>query len=184
MTEHQRPHWARILAFLAILICVFQLINFIPKQERANKNPYWRYFYEALPENSVDIVFMGNSHAQCAFIPEIIDGILGTNSINLITPSEAIYQTKYEYLEVLRHQDPAAVVIETTVIYGGVNQPDQKPLQFSFLDSMPFSLRKVQYLLDLYSFDDLIRYYVPFPCAAYRLENTEHTDQQNSQFTR
>ena len=95
MTEHQRPHWARILAFLAILICVFQFINLIPKQERANKNPYWRYFYEELPENSLDIVFMGNSHSQCAFIPEIIDAILGTNSIDLITPSEAIYQTKY-----------------------------------------------------------------------------------------
>ena len=162
MTDHQRPHRARFLAFLAILICVIQLINFIPKQERANQNPYWRYFYEELPENSLDFVFMGNSHAQCAFIPEIIDGILGTNSVNLITPSEAIYQTKYEYLEVLRHQDPIAVVIETTVIYGGVNQPGQKPLQFSFMDSMPFSIRKVRYLLDLYSFSDLIRYMFPF----------------------
>ena len=162
MTEHQRPHWVRFLVFLAILMIIVQLINIIPKHERANKNPYWRYFYEALPENSLDIVFMGNSHAQCAFIPEIIDAILGTKSVNLITPSEAIYQTKYEYLEVLRHQDPAAVVIETTVIYGGVNQPGQKPLQFSFMDSMPLSLRKVQYLLDLYSFGDLIKYMFPF----------------------
>ena len=162
MTEQQRPHWARFFAFLGIVISVLLLINVIPKQERTIKNPYWRYFYEELPENSLDIVFMGNSHAQCAFIPEIIDAILGTNSVNLITPSEAIYQTKYEYLEVLRYQDPAAVVIETTVIYGGVNQPDQKPLQFSFMDSMPFSLRKVGYLLDLYSFKDLIRYMFPF----------------------
>ena len=162
MTEHHRPNWARFLAFLAILICVLQLINIIPKQERANKNPYWHYFYKALPENSVDIVFMGNSHAQCAFIPEIIDAILGTKSVNLITPSEAIFQTKYEYHEVLQYQNPAAVVIETTVIYGGVNQPDQKPLQFSFFDSMPFSLRKVRYLLDMYSFDDLVRYMFPF----------------------
>ena len=162
MTKHHRPHWARFLAFLVILMCVFQLINIIPKQDRTNKNPYWRYFYKVLPENSVDIVFLGNSHAQCAFIPELIDEILGTKSVTLITPSEAIYQTKYEYLEVLQYQDPAAVVIETTVIYGGVNQPDQKPTQFSFIDSMPNSIRKVQYLLDLYSFGDLIRYMFPF----------------------
>lgn len=162
MTKKLRPRWVRFMVFLLILICIFQFINLIPKQERANKNHYWRYFYKALPENSLDIVFMGNSHAQCAFIPEVIDAILGTSSVNLITPSEAIYQTKYEYLEVLRYQDPAIVVMESTVIYGGVNQPGEKPLQFSFLDSMPFSLRKVKYLLDLYSFDDLTKYVFPF----------------------
>ena len=155
-------------------MCLFLLINFISKQERANENPYWRYFYEELPENSLDIVFMGNSHAQSAFIPEIIDAILGTNSIDLITQNSAIYQTKYEYLEVLRYQDPAAVVIATTVIfYGDANQPDEKNMQFSFLDLMPFSLSKVQHMLDMYSFSDLIRYMFPF------LE--QHTDWKTPQ---
>ena len=163
MFDQHRTYLARFLSFFTILVCLFLLINFISKQERANENPYWRYFYEALPENSLDIVFMGNSHAQSAFIPEIIDAILGTNSIDLITQNSSIYQTKYEYMEVLRYQDPAAVVIVTTVIfYGSAGQPDEKNMQFSFLDLMPFSIRKVQHLLDLYSFNDLIRYMFPF----------------------
>ena len=161
MTEHQRPHWARFLMFLAILFCVFQLINFIPKQERADRSQHWRYFYKDLPKNSVDIVFMGNSHAQCTFIPEVIDAILGTKSIDLATPSGSIYQTNFEYKETLRYQNPKAVVIETSAIYWGRARPEKYPELFSFFDSMPLSLRKISYLQELFSIKELFKYYFP-----------------------
>jgi len=168
MNKVRRTYLARFLAFIGILICIFQLLNYIPKQERANHRPFWRYFYQELPENSVDIVFIGNSHSYCTFIPEIMDTLLGTKSVNVGTPSESIYQTKYEYMEILRYQNPEVVVIEANVIYSGVNRPAKGPWLFSFFDPMPFSLRKVQYLIKLFSPGDLIRYLFPF--------TTKHTD--------
>jgi hypothetical protein len=109
----------------------------------------------------VDVVFLGNSHAQCTFIPEIIDHLLGIRSIDLVTPSENIYQTKFEYQEILKYQNPRAVVIESNVIYGGQNQSELEPFQFSFFDSMPFSLQKLNFLFDFFSYENLIKYFFP-----------------------
>lgn len=63
---------------------------------------------------------MGNSHSQTTFIPEIIDDILGTESIHVNSSGESIFQTIYEYREVLRRQDPQMVVIETFALYSGL----------------------------------------------------------------
>lgn len=162
MNDDNKPHWMRFFAFIGILIVSMLLLNILPKQERAVENIYWKYFYEKLPEKTLDIVFLGNSHAQCTFIPEIINKVLGVESFNLITPGESVHLTKYEYREVLRYQNPKAVVIETGVIYSGKNQDKLEPFQYSFFDSMPFSLRKLVYIHDFFSYSNLIKYYFPF----------------------
>jgi hypothetical protein len=161
MKDHNTHHWGRFLIFVSLVICTILLLNIVPKQSRTGAIKYWRYFYEVLPKNSVDVVFLGNSHTQCTIIPEIIDDLLGIKSIDLITPSENIYQTKFEYQEILKYQNPRAVVIGNNVIYGGKNQSELEPFQFSFFDSMPFSLRKMNYVFDFFSYENLIKYFFP-----------------------
>lgn len=146
-----KPQWGRFFSFFALVLCTLVLLNIGPKQTRTNSVNGWRYFYEELPENSVDIVFLGSSHAQCTFIPEIINAVLGVDSINLISPSETIHQTKLEYQEVLAYQNPSAVIIEPYVIYGGRGQDNLQPFQYGFFDSMPPSLKKTRYLVDFFS---------------------------------
>jgi len=123
---------------------------------------YWPYFFEELPENSIDIVFMGSSHSKTTFIPEIIDDILGTESIHVNTSGESIYQTIYEYQEVLRYQNPKVVVIEAFPIYAGLTQNELKPWNFSFFYSMPISLRKLIYSHNFFSDGDLLKFYLPY----------------------
>ena len=105
---------------------------------------------------------MGNSHSKTTFIPEVIDKLLGTQSVHVNTSGESIFQTVYEFREVIRHQDEATIVLETFPIYGGLLQEDLKPWNFSFFYSMPFRLRKLVYGFQFFSSDDLLKFILPF----------------------
>ncbi len=161
--KDKQNHWYKFFLFIGILISIIQVISYIPKQRSNLKNGnYWPFFYEELPENSIDIVFMGNSHSKSTYIPQIIDDILGTESIHVNTSGESIYQTIYEYQEVLRYQNPLVVIIETLPIYDGLTQKNLKPWNFSFFYSMPISLRKLIYSYDFFSDSDLLNFYLPY----------------------
>ena len=114
---------------------------------------------------------MGSSHSKTTFIPEIIDDILETESIHVNTSGESIYQTIYEYQEVLLHQNPKVVVIETFPIYSGLTQENLKPWNFSFFYSMPISLRKLIYSHNFFSDGDLLNFILPY--------TSNHSDWKN-----
>ncbi|MDO9546325.1 MAG: hypothetical protein Q7J07_06200 [Pelolinea sp.] len=162
-TKDKQNQWGKFLLFFSILFFLIQAFSYIPRQTSDQKNGnFWPYFYQEIPENSLDIVFMGNSHSKTTFIPEIIDKLLGTRSIHVNTSGESIYQTIYEYKEVLRYQDPKMVVLETFPIYAGLTQEELKPWNFSFFYSMPFSLRKLIYSHQFFSDGDLLKFYLPY----------------------
>lgn len=171
-TKNRNNHWYRFLLFVGILISIIQMISYIPKQRSNRKNGnFWPFFYEELPKNSIDIVFMGNSHSKTTFIPGIIDDILRTESIHVNTSGESIFQTIYEYREVLLNQNPKVVVIETSPIYSGLDQKNLKLWNFSFFYSMPTSLRKLIYSHDFFSDSDLLKFYLPY--------TSNHSDWKN-----
>ena len=158
-----RKPWLKTLLFLGILFCLIQAFSYIPKQRCSEKNGnYWPYFYKELPEKSLDIVFMGNSHSNSTFIPEIVDDILGTNSILMSTSGESIYQIYFEYQEVLLRQDPQVVVIETYPVFSGLTQEELKSWNYSFFFSMPLSLHKFVYAHHFFSDSNLINFYLPY----------------------
>lgn len=71
----------------------------------------WDEFY-SLPQDSLDIVFLGSSHSYCTFDPEIIDGKLGTSSYQLGMPLQHMDSTYYTMREVLNYQKPHLAIIE------------------------------------------------------------------------
>jgi hypothetical protein len=162
--KDKQKHWFKFFLFTGILISIIQGSN-------TKNGNYWPYFYEELPENSMDIVFMGSSHSKTTFIPEIIDDILGTESIHVNTSGESIYQTIYEYQEVLLYQNPKVVIIETYPIYAGLTENELKPWNFSFFYSMPISLRKLIYSHNFFSDGDLLKFYLPY--------TSDHSDWKN-----
>ena len=104
---------------------------------------------------------MGNSHAQVGIIPEVVDHILGTKSISLITPGASILKTEHEVYEVLRILDPDLVLIETAPIFGGRSQSEWPESFFAMYDLMPLSLTKLRYVLKDFSYLNSVRYYFP-----------------------
>ena len=171
-SRDKQNHWHKFFLFIGILISIIQVISYIPKQRSNRKNGnFWPFFYKGLAENSIDIVFMGSSHSKTTFIPEIIDDILGTESIHVNTSGESIYQTLYEYQEVLLYQNPRFVIIETFPIYAGLTQENLKPWNFSFFYSMPISLRKLIYSHNFFLSRDLLKFYLPY--------TSNHSDWKN-----
>ena len=91
--------------------------------------------FDDLPDNSLDVIYVGNSHAFYAFQPRVIDDLLGIHSYTLGTSSS---ETKivYEQLrEALLSQTPDVVVFETL------------PLE---VDDAPLAMREFGYLLPLH----------------------------------
>jgi hypothetical protein len=170
--NNKNNHCYRFLLFIGILFSIIQIISYIPKQRSNRKNGnFWPFFYEELPKNSTDIVFMGSSHSKTTFIPQIVDDILRTESIHVNTSGESIYQTIYEYQEVLLHQNPKVVIIESSPIYSGLDQKNLKLWNFSFFYSMPTSLRKLIYSHNFFSDGDLLKFYLPY--------TSNHSDWKN-----
>lgn len=158
----QNP-WVRFMVFVGILLALIQVCSYIPRQASHFKNGnFWPYFYQEVPRNSLDIVFMGNSHAKTTFIPEIIDQLLGTHSLHVNTSGESIFQTLIEFREVLRTQDPQMVVLEANPIYNGLTREELKPWNFSFFYAMPFGFRKLAAGLQFFSDLDLMKFLLPF----------------------
>lgn len=77
-------------------------------------------FY-ALEPYTLDMAFLGSSHAYCTFDPEKIDAALGVNSYQLGMPQQLPDATFYTLREVLRTQRPGTVVME---LYWGVLDAD------------------------------------------------------------
>ena len=142
---------------------MIQIFSYIPRQRSHEKNGnYWPYFFDELPENSVDLIFMGSSHSNSTFIPEIIDNILDINSIHVNTSGESIYQTALEYREVLRHQQPLMVIIESYPIFDGLAQEDLKPWNYSFFFAVPSVFRQMLYAHQFFSIENLVYFYLPY----------------------
>lgn len=123
---------------------------------------FWPYFYHEVERNSLDIVYLGNSHSKTTFIPEVIDRLLGTNSLHVSTVGSSIYQTQFEFQEVLRYQDPQLIILEANPIYSGSTADDIKSWDYSFFYAMPFSAHKFIYAHRFFDEDDLLKFYLPF----------------------
>ena len=164
MHKHARQiPWMRTLLFIGILLALLQVLNWTPRQTAHLKNGnFWPYFYREVETDALDIVYMGNSHSKTTIIPEIIDRLLGTRSVHVNTSGESIYQTQYEFREVLRHQNPRLVVLEANPIYAGLGADELKPWNFSFFYAMPFGWQKLAYSLDFFNENDLLKFYLPF----------------------
>lgn len=68
-------------------------------------------FYE-LPKDSVDVVFVGDSHSYNSYIPQMIFDEIGVSSASLATSSTSILNMYWELKETFNRQSPKMVVLE------------------------------------------------------------------------
>ncbi|MBN1231023.1 MAG: hypothetical protein JXA19_04085 [Anaerolineales bacterium] len=169
MMSKTPKNWLRLSIFLAGCLLLINFVNFPFKINRTTLHSYdWVDFFYFQPENSLDVVFLGNSHAQCAFIPEIINDVLGIRTKTYYIPGSSIYQTYYAFLEASRKFNQALIVVEPNVVIGGRSQDQLMPGNYTFFDAMPLSLRKITYLVDYFSAQNLFIYF--FPNTQYQLD--------------
>ncbi|WP_435135555.1 hypothetical protein [Formosa sp. A9] len=80
------------------------------------KDSIWNNFYER-KKNSVDILILGNSHANAGLDNAIIEAKLNSNIVSLATRGQNIYQAYYCALEAYNYQSPKVLIIENFLFY-------------------------------------------------------------------
>ncbi len=111
----------RTALFLSLFALMFSLLSpvFVPKNNslEAGIHEHEAKGFLAEPENSLDVVFLGDSETFSAFIPLGIWEQYGMTSYVCSTANQVMYQS-VSYLErVLATQSPKVVILETNALY-------------------------------------------------------------------
>lgn len=108
--------WALVLLFLIGLILLDQLAGaglkrLKPDTALAEQSWMWQDFY-AEPKDSVELMFLGSSHARFAFDPAIFDAELGITSFNLSSALQTPLVGYYALRQALQTQHPDVLVMD------------------------------------------------------------------------
>ncbi len=125
----------KISFFILLFIFIFYELNTLYKVEV--KNYRWYQYLEKIEKNSLDIVFLGNSHNFATVQPQIVEDLLGTNAYTIGVPSESLQTTYYELEELFKSQNPKYIVIETFAIQTLLSNNDD--FSYKFINSIPFN---------------------------------------------
>lgn len=152
----------KAVAFLLIFLILFQGATNLFRQ----KNMFYSIspIYD-LPENSVDVLFLGSSHMYASVSPMDLWNDYGITSYNASVGLLSIPGAYFELRELLKVQKPKVLVLETFYIHSEVMVNDETRFHY-IVDNIPFSFgiseaiqtlipeeqSKTQYYLNFYTF--------------------------------
>lgn len=142
-----------VLLLSLILVTVNRIL--VPKYFINNSWPTtstYLGFYE-MPENSIDVLFLGSSHAATAFIPQELYNNYGITSYNLACEQQNLLVSYYWLKEALRFQKPKAVVLETFYLFNDQFDSSEAYIRKA-IDYMQWSDVKKQAVKDICSIDE------------------------------
>ena len=127
MMKEKKSVLRHALILLVTLILMAVLAGEVFKPKFRNDN-YWpldvtyQSFYE-MEKDSVDVIFLGSSHAISAFSPQELYDECGIRSFNLGSEEQSLIVSYYWLKEALRFQKPQAVVLDTVVCFPFMETP-------------------------------------------------------------
>lgn len=134
-----RKNIIKIGAFLAILMGILVAAGwvFTPKDntENAGMQEISASGILGEAENSLDVIFLGDSEAYCAFMPLRVWDNVGITSYVSSTVDQKLYETVGLLKTVLQRQTPRYVFLETNVLYRRSSRMDE--VIFKFNELMP-----------------------------------------------
>ena len=121
MKKNSRSFLKHAMILLVTLILLALGFSEIFRPKFLNDN-YWPLdvtyhgFYE-MKKDSVDVIFLGSSHAISAFSPQELYDRTNIRSFNLASEEQSLVVSYYWLKEALRFQSPSAVVIDTATCF-------------------------------------------------------------------
>lgn len=111
----------RALPFLLIFLCLTLCLSwyFYPKNNspEAGIQDYTASGFLAEPENSLDLVILGDSIPLCAFSPRILAEDTGISGYVCATTGQTLPKSETFLREFFRHQSPRLVILEANHFY-------------------------------------------------------------------
>lgn len=102
----------------------------------------WINEYKMLPENSLDVLFLGTSHTFCTVDPNLIWNDVGVTTYNLASSAQDMNATLFYLKEALKTQQPKVVFVE---MRGAAlsNGTEERWNRLAY-DNMPLSVEKLK----------------------------------------
>ena len=102
--------------------------------------------FQDLEDNSLDVIFLGSSHAYHSFNPEIIDELIPIESFALGIPGDNLPILYHEVREVLHSQSPKLIAIDTFTFH--ISHWRGGPYVYRFLNTQ-FNWRFFDYAVQI-----------------------------------
>ncbi|SFT33115.1 hypothetical protein SAMN02910301_0370 [Lachnospiraceae bacterium XBD2001] len=163
MSKRNRRFLGRVVLFTIITTLCIAYINhvMVPKTYYYENWPATNTFgdFYQLEKNSVDVLFMGSSHAASSYNPQVIYDNYGITSYNLGSEQQSIVMTYYWLREALKYQSPKVVVLDPYTVHLYVDSYAYNDMNCSetavrrAMDSMRFSLNKLEAALVVDHYD-------------------------------
>lgn len=120
--------------------------------------------YEALPENSLDVLFVGSSNVMCGIDPLRIWAETGIQSYNYCSRAQTLPFT-YAYLqEALKTQQPECVVVDAWSVLNDHEVAGLSDAGFHLainMDSLALSRTKIEMINTFIPAEERLYYYIP-----------------------
>lgn len=125
-------------------------------------------------EENIDNLYLGTSHVFCDLNPEILDDINGENNFNLATSAQPLVASYYLLKEADKENNLSHVYLDLNYSFviandetsGDMKQLDMMVTSWQVLNQMPFSVNKLQWILD--STESRYLYLSIFPPLQYK----------------
>lgn len=167
----------QVVGFLLLFGLFFtEVTDVLIKKE--HKNNTVADFYNE-PKNTVDVVFLGTSHAYHSFSPMELWKEEGISSYNLATSSQPLQASYYLAKEAIRTQHPKVIVLE---VHGVKYEADyySKARLHVAMDGIPMNLTKIEmfrdYLSNTMGFSEMLEYIFPISLYHTRWEELKKRD--------
>ncbi|MBR1865278.1 MAG: hypothetical protein IJ801_02100 [Lachnospiraceae bacterium] len=155
-------HFVFVLVFLVIFAVSFHFVTHIFTYKMGENDTINSFYKE--PNDSIDVLFVGSSHAYSSFSPMELWNEAGISSYNLGSSSQSIPCSYYLIKEGIRTQHPQIVVLET---YGAKYDEDyvSSARLHIALDGIPFGQTKMEIMTEFLprtmSLHERLEYYFP-----------------------
>lgn len=123
-------------------------------------------FYEE-EEDTIDVIFLGSSHAASSFIPQELYNNYGITSYNLGCEQQNLVTSYFWLKEALRYQKPKAVVLDCyfLFLYSGyepLNSAESCTRKaLDYMKWSPVKREAVKTICELDQYQSLVSYYLP-----------------------
>jgi len=112
-------------------------------------------------KDSLDVVFMGASEVMAGYIPGYAYDLYGYTSYNYCMDSNTGALYKSQLKEILAHQDPQLIVVETYGFYGTLQRLQNEARFRIYSESIPMSANKIETIMD-FEYEDKASCFFPF----------------------
>lgn len=150
----------RIMMLFLLALLIGLILFRLSYVTRDKKNAWMWDTFNALPNNSAEALFVGNSHSFCSISTDLLSEVYGYNAFMLSASGQTLSMDYYAILEALKTQSPKVIYLETSYVIHDWKHAGNE-MAHMFFDGMPLDRIKIQAVRDMIDKDQQIYFYLP-----------------------